>query len=175
AGINTVTRSGTNNITASVYRRFRNESFVGTEAKGLPFNPGTFNTHTTGFWVGGPIIKNRLFGFGSFEKQLEIRPLTTFRANKGGETVGGSITRVLATELSGLSSFLSSSFKYDTGPFENIDKNVPGKPLLIKADYNLNNNNKINFRYNRLDSSTDSILSTSSSLGNPSGRSSGTN
>src|SRR5882762_10134699 len=59
AGLNTVTRSGTNNITGSVYHRFRNESFVGTEAKGLPFNPGTFNTRTTGGWMGGPIVKNK--------------------------------------------------------------------------------------------------------------------
>ena len=40
AGVNTVTRSGTNRLSASIYHRFRNESFVGTEAQGLAFNPG---------------------------------------------------------------------------------------------------------------------------------------
>src|SRR3989441_2846498 len=65
AGINTVTRSGTNRLTGSVYHRFRNESFVGTEAKALPFNPGTFNTRNTGGWMGGPIVKNKLFAFGN--------------------------------------------------------------------------------------------------------------
>src|SRR4029079_5982575 len=74
-----------------------------------------------------------------------------------------------------LSSFLSTNFKYNTGPFENIDKNTPGKPFLVKLDYNLSKSNKINFRYSRLDSSTDVLLSTSSSAGNPSGRASGTN
>ena len=48
AGVNTVTRSGTNRLTASVYHRFRNEDFVGTEARGLPFNPGTFQYRDTG-------------------------------------------------------------------------------------------------------------------------------
>jgi hypothetical protein len=129
AGINTVTRSGTNTLRASVYRRFRNESFVGTEAKGLPFNPGVFNTHNTGVWAGGPIVKNKIFAFGSYEKQQETRPLSTFRANLGGEPVAGSVTRVLASDLTNLSSLLSSKFQYDTGPFENIDKLIPGKPL----------------------------------------------
>ena len=78
AGVNTVTRSGTNRLTASVYHRFRNESFVGTEAKELAFNPGVFNTSNTGVWAGGPILKNKLFAFGSFEKQDDTRPLSTF-------------------------------------------------------------------------------------------------
>src|SRR6266540_720386 len=54
AGVNTVTRSGSNNFTGSFYRRMRNESFVGTEAAGLTFNPGTFTTYNTGVWAGGP-------------------------------------------------------------------------------------------------------------------------
>jgi hypothetical protein len=165
AGVNTVTRSGTNKFTGSVYRRFRNEDFVGTEAQGLVVNPGIFNTTNTGFWFGGPAIKNKLFGFMSFEKQNDTRPLTLFRANRGTEAAGGSVTRVLASDLDTLSSFLSSKFSYATGPYENIDKLTPGKPLLLKGDYNVNGSNKATFRYTRLKSSTDQILSTSSSLG----------
>ncbi len=94
AGINTVTRSGTNKITASVYHRTRNESYVGEEAAGLTVNPGIFTTHTTGVWAGGPIVKNKLFAFGAYEKQNDTRPLTTFTSNPGGAPVGGNTTRV---------------------------------------------------------------------------------
>lgn len=165
AGVNTVTRSGTNKITGSVYRRMRNEDFVGTEASGQTFNPGTFNTYNTGFWVGGPFIKNRLFGFTSFEKQDDTRPLTTFIANPGGAAATGNTTRVLASDLTALSARLSSQFSYDTGPFEGISKKTPGKPFLVKGDYNLNSSNKVTFRYNQLSSSSDQNLSSSSSLG----------
>jgi hypothetical protein len=165
AGVNTVTRSGTNNITASVYRRTRNESYVGTEAAGLTVNPGTFTTHVTGTWAGGPIVKNKLFAFGAFEKQEEQRPLTTFTSNPGGAPVGGNTTRVLASDLSGLSSFLSSKFNYETGPFDNIPKLTPAKPWMLKGDYNLNSANKVTFRYNQLNSSSDVPQSGSSSLG----------
>jgi len=165
AGVNTVTRSGTNSFTASAYRRMRNESYVGTDAAGQRVNPGTFTTYTTGVWAGGPIVKNKLFAFGAYEKQEDTRPLTTFQSNPGGAPVGGNITRVLTSDLSGLSSFLSSNFHYDTGPFDNISKVTPGKPWMIKSDYNVNNANKVTFRYNQLDSSSDVPQSGSSSLG----------
>ncbi|MFN7915974.1 MAG: carboxypeptidase regulatory-like domain-containing protein [Vicinamibacterales bacterium] len=165
AGVNTVTRSGTNSFTGSGYYRFRNESFVGKEAKGQVFNPGTFDYKVMGAWFGGPIVKNKLFGFVSVEKQEDKRPLNTFRANLGGEAVAGNVTRVLASDLTALSNFLKTSFNYETGAFENIPKETPGKPWMIKGDYNLSGANKITFRYNQLSSSTDVNQSGSSSLG----------
>jgi outer membrane receptor protein involved in Fe transport len=166
ANVNTVTRSGTNRLTGSFYYRMRDESFVGKEAKGLPFNPGTFKTNTTGGWLGGPIIRNRLFAFGSYENQKDERPLTTFLANPGGAPATGNTTRVLASDLNRLSSYLSQNFNYETGPYENITDETPGKPFLIKGDYNVNGTNKVTFRYNQLSSDTDVNLSSSSSLGN---------
>lgn len=166
ASVNTVTRSGTNKLVGSFYHRTRNESYVGTEAAGQPFNPGDFETKTTGGWVGGPIIKNRLFAFGSYESQTDKRPLNTFLANPGGAAAAGNTTRVLASDLNRLSSYLSSNFDYETGAYENLPDETPGKPLLIKGDYNVNSNNKVTFRYNQLSSDTDVNLSGSSSLGN---------
>jgi hypothetical protein len=165
AGVNTVTRSGTNRITGSFYHRYRNEDFVGTEAAGQAFNPGTFITKTTGFWVGGPFVRNRLFGFTSFEKQEDTRPLSTFLANPGNAPAAGNTTRVTASDLNALSAFLRTNFDYDTGGFENISKATPAKPFLVKGDYNLNPSNKVTFRYSQLGSSTDVNLSNSSSLG----------
>jgi Carboxypeptidase regulatory-like domain len=165
AGINTVTRSGTNKITASVYHRMRNESYVGTEAAGLTVNPGIFDTNTTGVWAGGPIIKNKMFAFGAYEKQDDTRPLTTFTSNPGGAPVGGNTTRVNQADLAALSSYLSTNFKYDTGPFDNIQKKTPAKPWMLKGDYNVNSANKVTFRYNQLDSSSDIPQNGSAALG----------
>src|SRR5690349_6642628 len=52
AGVNTVTRSGTNAYSGSGYYRYRNESFVGTNAAGQSVNPGTFKTTNAGEWFG---------------------------------------------------------------------------------------------------------------------------
>ena len=131
ASVDTVTRSGTNSIRASVYHRFRNEDFVGKEARGLVYNPGTFNTKNTGGWAGFPIVKNRLFAFGNFENEEDARPLNAFRANNGGEPVSGNITRVLASDLTNLSAFLKTNFKYDTGSFDPATDNTPQKRGMV--------------------------------------------
>lgn len=165
AGVNTVTRSGTNMFTGSLYARYRNESYVGKTAGVNTFNPGTFKTTDRGEWAGGPVIKNKLFFFESYESQNDTRPLTTFTSNPGGVPAGGNTTRVLASDLTTLSAFLSKNFNYDTGPFDNLPKLTPAKPWMIKANYNVNNANKISFRYNQLSSSADIYQSNSSSAG----------
>ncbi len=79
--------------------------------------------------------------------------------------MGGNVTRVLASDLDALSSYLSSNFKYDTGPYQDYSFEIPAKRYLAKLDYNLNDRNKISVRYLQLDSESPTLLSNSSSLG----------
>src|SRR5665213_3444646 len=67
--------------------------------------------------------------------------------------------------MTGLSNYLQTNFNYATGPFDGLSQVTPGKPWIIKANYNINNANKLTFRYNQLTSSTDKNQSGSSSLG----------
>ena len=69
AGVNTVTRSGTNEFSGSAYYFWRNNNNVGTKAGENTFNPGDFTYKQIGFRVGGPIIKDKLFFFASFEDE----------------------------------------------------------------------------------------------------------
>ena len=165
AAVNTVTRSGTNQLTASFYHRFRNQDYVGTEAQGLTVNPGTFTFRNTGVWGGGPVVRNKLFVFGNYENELSRAPLHTFVANTGGQPVGGPVSRVLASDLDTLSSYLKTNFSYDTGPYQNQNADQPAKRYLVRSDFNLDNSNKISFRYSQLDSSAFKLMSGSSSAG----------
>jgi hypothetical protein len=165
AAVNTVTRSGSNSWHGSFYHTFRDDGGVGTEARGLTFDPGTFQFRNTGGYASGPIQRNKMFFFVNFEDESFLQPGTTFRANTGGETVAGSVTRVLASDLDTLSTFLQSTFGYETGPYQGYDHNTPARRFLLKGDYNMNDNNKLVVRYNHLDSETDILVSNSSSLG----------
>ncbi|MBI1937069.1 MAG: carboxypeptidase regulatory-like domain-containing protein [Ignavibacteriales bacterium] len=165
AGVNMVTKSGTNEFSGTAYYQYRNEDLVGTKAGDNTFNPGTFKYNQVGLNLGGPIIQNKLFFFTSFESDEFVEPGTTFRANLGGETVGGSITRVLSSDLTQLSNFLKTNFGYETGAYQGYDHETPATRFLAKFDYNLDDNNKISLRYTHLDSDTDVLASNSSSLG----------
>jgi hypothetical protein len=165
AGVNTVTRSGTNTVEGSVWYLFRNDNMVGSKAKDLTFSQGKFNYSQYGARVGAPIIKDKLFIFANFEKEALVEPGTTFRANNGGEPVAGNVTRVLASDLNNLSDYLQTNYGYATGPYQGYDHETRATKYLIKLDYNLNDRNKISIRYNHLDSDTDVLLSNSSSLG----------
>src|SRR5881394_1082857 len=165
AGINMVTKSGTNEFTGSMFYNTRNNDFVGTHAGPNTFNPGTFKYHDIGVALGGPIIRNRLFFFTSFEDDGQTQPGTTFLANNGSQPVGGNVTRVLASDLDALSTFLQTNFNYATGPYQGYDFKVPSTRFLARLDYNLNDHNKLSLRYNLLNSSSDILVSNSSSLG----------
>ena len=165
AGVNTVTKSGTNEFSGSAYYQFRNESLVGDKARDATVNVGEFKYHLIGARLGGPLIPNKLFFFSSFEDDELTQPGTTFRANTGGELIGGNITRVLESDLNELGAFLRDNFDYESGTFQGYDHGTPSLRFLLRLDYNLNEHNKLSVRYNHLDSDTDVLMSNSSSLG----------
>lgn len=165
AGVNTVTRSGTNDFRGSLYYRFRDNGLVGDEAGDSPFDPGTFEYSQFGGWLSGPVVPNRLFFFASYEDETLAEPGTLWTANSGNEPLTGTKTRVLASDLDQLSSFLQNNFGYATGVYQGYDHETPATRFLGKLDFNLDDRNKFSVRYTHLDSFTDVLLSNSSSLG----------
>jgi hypothetical protein len=165
AGVNAVTRSGTNEFSGSAFYNLRNESFVGDKAKGKDVITNNFSVNQAGFRLGGPIIKDKLFFFANAEIERRTDPGTNFRANKGGEPVTGNVTRVLETDLDALSKYMADNFGYTTGPYQGYDNETKSDKYLIKFDYNINQNHKLSVRYNYLNSETDVLASNSASLG----------
>ena len=169
AGVNAVTKSGTNNFEGSIYYTTRNQSYVGTKTAGQPFNPGTFKFRQPGGYISGPILHDKLFFFFDYENDALSQPATTYIANTGGQAITGNTTRVLASDLDALSTFLQTKFNYATGPYAGYNFEVPSSRYIGKLDWNVNDRNKFSFRYSQLDSRSDQPISNSGALGNSSG------
>jgi hypothetical protein len=165
AAVNTVTKSGDNELTGSLYYMTQGTDYVGTQVGPNTFNPGKFEYSNIGAFLSGPLLKNKLFFMASVESDGRTEPGTTFRSNVGGEPISGSVTRVLQSDLNTLSAFLSTNFGYETGPYEGYDHEIPALRFTGRLDYSLNDRNKFSLRYTHLDSETDVLLSNSSSLG----------
>lgn len=151
--INAVTRSGSNNIEASVYGFFRNQGTAGltpdrpergkweTDNPGLDytdeFNLADFGATTAGFRIGGPIIKDKAFFFLNAELQREETPLPVT-----GDYIGNSNTDDLNQLITKI-----QSFGYDPGEYDNARQYLNSNKITAKLDFNLNQNNKLSIRH----------------------------
>jgi hypothetical protein len=153
AGISAVTRSGTNDLSASVYYFFRNESMAGKKVDGQEIPIPNFNYKNYGARVGGAIIKNKLFYFANVEFETRTDPFYTnpVRASKDESTTGktqGTDDNDPETGLAGLRQFLIDNYNYDPGVYKNFTRETESKRFVARFDYNINNNHKLTVRGN---------------------------
>ncbi len=147
ANINAVTKSGTNDLSGSVYYVFRDESLVGRRynrsTQGF-FDAPAFQESTTGFTLGGPIIKDKLFFFASYEEFSSSRASPNF-GPLGSPLINVGITQATIDSAIGIA---RSTWGFDAGV-----SSVPGglevvvKDTLLKLDWNISDNHRASVRY----------------------------
>jgi hypothetical protein len=166
AGINAVTRSGTNEIEGSAYQTQRDNSstYVGNNARGTTVTASKFDEKVQGFRLGAPIVKNKLFIFGNYEQIERTEPGTTWISD-GSPLTGTQISRVKYNDMQTLSNFMKDKFGYVTGPWEGYSNTNASKKFLIRTDWNINDKNKLTARYVHHNSSAEINISNSQSAG----------
>lgn len=170
AGVNAVTRSGTNEFSGSVYGFYRNQSMVGKKIEGVEQPVQNFSFYNTGFRLGGPIVKNKLFFFVNAEIEKRADPAVVFPADAPGN-------QQTTAELNDLKTFLTTtqpgkSWTFDPGTFDNFDALSAANKFLAKIDWNISDVHRLSVRYNQLDSYRDVAPSNSGGFGSspPGGR-----
>ena len=166
AGINAVTRSGTNKIEGSYYQTQRDNSsrYVGNSAYGVPVTASKFDEVVRGFRLGAPIIKDKLFIFGNYEFLEKTEPGTTW-TSAGSPLGGAQPTRVQYNDMKTLSDFMKDKFGYVTGPWEGYSNTNASKKFLVRVDWNINDKNKLTARYVHHNSDAEINISNSQSAG----------
>ena len=163
ANINAVTKTGTNEFHGSVYYAFTDaSSMVGDEVLGekREFN-GYDKQWTGGLTLGGPIVKDKLFFFLSYEQSKIVAPGPAF----GPEGSGA------ANEINGLTQAdldriiqIASDKGLRPGSLDASSVNTDSKRLLGKIDWNINDFHRLSFRYNQV-RETEPVLTGFSSSG----------
>jgi hypothetical protein len=167
AGINAVTRSGTNEIEGSYYQTQRDNSsrYVGNKAAGVPVVASKFDEKVSGFRLGAPIIKNKLFIFGNYEQLERTEPGTTWFSTGSPIATGTQISRTTYTDMQTLSQFMKDKFNYNTGAWEGYSNTNSSKKFLVRMDWNINDKHKLTARYVHHDSQAEINISNSNSAG----------
>ncbi|MCF8237864.1 MAG: carboxypeptidase regulatory-like domain-containing protein [Saprospiraceae bacterium] len=147
AGINAVTKSGTNNFEGTAYYFFQNQGMVGKTNGKLTERTGNdatkvddFTKSTYGASLGGPIIRDRVFFFVNAEIQKDEVP-----APYDIDTYGGNSS---IADLENLRANLISNYGYDPGTFGNTADQLDGLKLFGKIDFNINKDHRLTIRHN---------------------------
>jgi hypothetical protein len=131
--INAITRSGTNDVKGSVYTFGRNGTLAG------------FNTTKdyvdvqSGFRIGLPLIKNKLFLFTNQEITHRNEPVFY------GSNSGGLIDEVTAKKIS---DYTQTKHGYNVGDYKDYSITSNSKKFFNRLDWNINDNNQLTLRNN---------------------------
>ncbi len=148
-GINAITKSGTNTFKGTAYTYFRNQEMRGNKINDKDLGDRAKESQTVyGFTFGGPIIKNKLFFFTNFEMDKTPGQVINYRANNGGEKAEGNVSRTLASDMKKVQDFMMQKYGYDTGSYTDFPGDQSNMKLLARIDWNINDNHRLNLRYN---------------------------
>ena len=164
AGVNTVTKSGTNKFSGSLYGLKKWPGMQGYNVEDVTIPTSPFNFYTWGFSLGGPIIKNKLFFFVNYEKVKQTAPAYTVVASGGAQGLAptaGLVSQANADTLNALASFLKSKFNYDPGQYQGYSFASQSKKITARIDWNIDSKNTLTLKYNYLRSYSEQPQSTS--------------
>ena len=136
--INAVTKSGGNYIEGGAFYDYTSDSLKGDTLEGEPVDTGDFTEKRYGVNVGGPIIEDTLFFFIAYE-ELEGSQIFNYQPLDNG--------RITQAEIDEIAQISRDLYQYEPGSL------IPSLPvedekLLVKLDWNINDNHRANLVYN---------------------------
>ncbi len=145
--INAVTKSGTNDFHGSAFFFKTDDSLAGSRSEDDEFDL-TFDEETYGATIGGPIIKDKLFFFGAYERFEEAAAVQTGVLGSGAVNEIG----VTAADADLVRQTVQNVWGFDVGGFAKAP--VKDEKILANIDWNINNNHRAKFTYINTDGST---------------------
>jgi hypothetical protein len=154
--INAVTRSGTNKVTGSVYGFGRNAAITGPNNAGdkSPI-PSAYHDYQTGFRVGLPLIKDKLFFFTNEEITRRQEPLFYGAGSKDANGNNTSIIDVATAQK--ISDFLSTNYGFNAGSYGNFNIYSRSNKFFNRIDWNISDKHQLSIRNNTITSEASNL------------------
>ncbi len=147
-GVNAITKSGSNEIHGTGFFFGRNQDWVG---KGITDTKiSTFKDKQGGFSVGGPVVKNRAFYFGTADYGRKVRP-TGFSVHSTGQ-------QFLQPDLfDRYINDLKTLYGYTPGsdPGGEFSRATDSDKYFVRGDFNIAKGHQLTIRHNYIDALND--------------------
>ncbi|MDO5506072.1 MAG: carboxypeptidase regulatory-like domain-containing protein [Pseudoxanthomonas suwonensis] len=140
ATVNAVTKSGTNDFSGSAYYVYRSAKDHVASRDDRDY--AAFGKDTTwGLTFGGPILRDRLFFFGSYEEQ----EVTDFGGAAGSDGFSNGV--VSQAEIDEVIDIARNVWGIDPGVYGAFGTNLENKRYLGKIDWNINDFHRASLTY----------------------------
>lgn len=135
AVVNAITKSGTNEFHGSLYYAYTNaDDLIGENASGRKWT-GFTKDSTYGASFSGPIIKDKLFFFASYEKGTKTSPGSIWGPAGSGAT--NTVNALSQGDVDAISA-VARSKGMDPGDTAGSGLDLESKRGLVKIDWNIN-------------------------------------
>lgn len=157
AGINAVTKSGTNEFHGTAFGFYRDQSFNGRHAADVTLPvAATSSKRNIGGSLGGPIIKNKLFFFINGEYEGTSGSQITSYTATGSKNAGTNVSLTPIDSMAKLADYLKTKYGYDAGAYDNYPSaGRSNYKILAKIDWNINRHHKLTAKYSDFVSNED--------------------
>ena len=144
--INVVTKSGTNELTGSLFYYMSSDSWVGDKSEGENIDVGEFDEDTYGFTLGGSIVDDTLFYFIAYEKFDATAPFQTLLDNNNGVSDPNEIVGVTQADFDRISEIARRVYNYDILGFAQ-DNDEEDEKILLKFDWFITDDHRASLTY----------------------------
>lgn len=169
AGINAVTKSGTNRFHGSLYGYYTGKELSGWKINDNEIAKVSGGQMTNGFTIGGPLVQNKLFFFVSAERETatgaNASGANLWKASQDGVSdPANNISRVKESDLIAVRNHLINRWGYDPGRYQGYanEAEQQGDKFLARLDWNISDQHKFAVRYNVLNAKSMQVANASS-------------
>lgn len=147
AGINSVTKSGSNDFKASVYTYVKSPNLDGVKQGDVTVDRPKYDSNQFGLSLSGPIIKDKLFYFVNYERDRKSTPIDWQPSAAPLTPSGGGVSAADKQTLQGLSDFLGTQFGYTPGSYTVSSIPTQADRLTARIDWNVSSNSVLSLKY----------------------------
>ena len=156
--IDTTLLSGTNSFHVNGFYSESTSGLQGNTIGTQTIPTAHYNSKTYGATVSGPIVRDKLFFMGSYERNTDPRPLTPGAANQ--------VTGLTDAVVSQVEAIAQNVYNYKSGGILAITNNIDEK-FVVKLDANITDRQKLSFSYINAYDATDNPQNSSTSTTSP--------